>query len=164
MLLRPIPHGWTASRMRDGWIFAPSQTMPLLEVAGRPTMIVVHLFSGRRRHGDVHCHLRQWACDRGHSRMILSLDTAICWQYGDLHRESDNWHFLQQAYEAGIIAGTICGPPCETFSEARFQAVEELGARAPRPLRSSTRWLGLEGLTTKELYQVKQGSALVLQT
>eukprot|EP00438_Fugacium_kawagutii_P008111 Skav222132 [mRNA] locus=scaffold1181:850210:851187:+ [translate_table: standard] len=142
----------------------PTQTMPLVSIDGRPTLVVVHLFAGRRRSGDLHSHLHTWSQLRGDPVLILSMDTAICWQRGDLRHESSNWKTLQAVYDAGLVSCTVCGPPCETFSEARFQEVAELGSRAPRPLRSAQRLLGLEDLRTGELLQVRQGSAFVLQT
>eukprot|EP00438_Fugacium_kawagutii_P014204 Skav201444 [mRNA] locus=scaffold6:138319:139023:- [translate_table: standard] len=64
----------------------------------------------------------------------------------------------------GIISATLCGPPCETYSEARFMPLDGQLKKPPRPLRSHDRILGLEGLTYRELLQVHQGSMFVLQT
>ena len=41
----------------------------------RPTFLVAHLFSGRRRHSDLHEHLAVWAMPNNITITILSLDT-----------------------------------------------------------------------------------------
>lgn len=72
-----------------------------------------------------------------------------------------------QCYEAGLIAATLCGPPCETFSEARFTELPAAEGRdrprGPRPLRSFNKIIGLPHLTFKEIRQTRQGTAFMLQ-
>lgn len=131
-----------------------------------PTFLVAHLFSGRRRTGDFHCALHCLAEARNWRVIILSLDTAISVDFGNLMKHTVSWSTLEAIYLSGRIAATLCGPPCETYSEARFteKPVDiEGGGRWPRPLRSAARLFGLEGLAMKEMRQCSVGSAFFLQ-
>eukprot|EP00435_Cladocopium_sp_Y103_P011399 s3397_g3.t1 len=126
---------------------------------GREVFLIVHLFSGRRRTQDIH----QYVCDLAGPRqlpvLVLSLDTAVSLEYGNLALDSPSWRLLYQIYQAGVVAATIIGSPCETFSEARFMAPPE-GTEVrswPRPLRSADAIFGLEGLTMRELRQAHMG-------
>ena len=62
------------------------------------------------------------------------------------------------------MAGTLAGTPCETFSEALHQPPPQNSqTKWPRPLRSFDRLLGLEGLSVRELEQLRAGSCFFLQ-
>ena len=128
-----------------------------------PTFLVVHLFSGRRRAGDFHAALKQMADDRAWNVVILSLDTAVSLEFGDLMQGTASWETLVSLYLSGRVAATLCGPPCETYSEARFTAAPDGAKNWPRPLRSAERLFGLEALTMRELRQCSIGSAFFLQ-
>eukprot|EP00435_Cladocopium_sp_Y103_P064595 s1366_g26.t1 len=128
-----------------------------------PVFLLVHLFSGRRRWGDFHDHVQKLAAALPFTVIVLSMDTAISAEYGDLSMQSPNWQQLIKCYTAGRVAGTLCGPPCETFSEARFTPAPDSECRWPRPLRSWERLFGLAGLTNRELRQVSVGSLFFLQ-
>ena len=131
-----------------------------------PTFLVAHLFSGRRWEGDFHHELCRFAADKNWRVVILSLDTAVSVDFGNLMRHTVSWTTLTSIYLSGRIAATLCGPPCETFSEARFmdKPADCPGhIRWPRPLRSSERLFGLEGLSMKELRQCFVGSSFFLQ-
>eukprot|EP00435_Cladocopium_sp_Y103_P068714 s750_g32.t1 len=137
------------------------------EITNIPTYLVVHLFSGRRRSTDIHACLEEFASEFGFKVQVLSLDTAVFQHYGNLQLGSHPWEQVTALYAAGYVSATICGSPCETFSEARhFQpdSTETIGNRIwPRPLRSSLRFFGLDGLTLRELRQASQGSEFFLQ-
>ena len=128
--------------------------------------MVVHLFSGRRRHQDVHYWLAQWANFRGVRLTALSMDTAVPQAYGNLQVSACSWQKLVDLYDHGAVAGTLAGSPCETFSAARHLAPPEAEGKVrwPRPLRSACRLFGLPFLTRKELRQCRQGTAFALQT
>eukprot|EP00435_Cladocopium_sp_Y103_P075953 s9_g70.t1 len=153
------PNGRT---FRDLW--------PLVALLGEDnvrTFFVVHLFSGRRRHGDFHERLEFWARRYNFEVTILSLDTAASTSYGNLVAEHVTWKHLVELYKAGYIAATLCGSPCETFSAARYHqpSEEDLQQRSswPRPLRSAARFLGLDQLTKRELRQLQQGLEFFFQ-
>lgn len=136
----------------------------------RPVYLIAHLFSGRRRQGDVHTFLHYWA-DRAQIQIVvLSLDTANSPSYGNLQTSSITWSRLLQLYREGRIAATLTGAPCETWSAARHNAMPEnpdnpgRKTRWPRPLRSAERIFGLAGLTARELRQVGQGTQFYMQT
>ena len=143
-----------------GMIYRKIGASRVVRPGERPRLLVVHLFSGRRRVGDFHWHLQQMADAMGVTFVILSMDTAVSPFWGDLHRSSPSWQFLARCYQAGLVAGTLTGTPCETFSEARFtEPPEGLCVRWPRPVRSAELLYGLPGLTLGELRQVQLGSS-----
>lgn len=54
----------------------------------------------------------------------------------------------------------LAGPPCETWSQARFAALSE-ASRGPRPVRAGDQLWGLEALNLRELQQVLVGNDLL---
>ena len=125
--------------------------------------IIAHLFSGRRREGDVHSHLNAMAQQAGIKLTVLSLDTAVPGYYCNLEYRQVPWEHLMQLYQNKCISATIAGPPCETYSQARHTVLAD-GAPGPRPVRSAAALFGLENLTPKEYRQVAMGSFFFLQT
>ena len=137
-------------------------------ILAKPIFLIVHLFSGRRRSHDVHWHLAKLAEERGIEVAVLSMDTAVSPYYGDLTASSVSWQKLAHLYEQGLVAATVCGAPCETFSAARHvpppdDLPDKEKLRWPRPLRTFARLFGLDGLRPKELRQCRQGSAFMFQ-
>lgn len=139
--------------------------VPVCELAnGRRVLLILHLFSGRQGAGDCHewAHTldSQYFQDLGVA--ILSIDTAVCGEHCDLLR-GQGLQALHNIVDAGLVAGTLSGPPCETWSAARHLLPPE-GSRVrwPRPLRSAAPPWGLEHLTFRELQQLTVGSALAL--
>ena len=128
-----------------------------------PTFLVAHLFSGRRRAEDCHAQLDKYAAQMRIRFVILSLDTANSIHYGNLEHKSVSWSQLQRLYARGHVAASICGSPCETFTEARFQAPPEGAPHPERWPRSAARLFGLDGLSHRELRQLRTGSAFFLQ-
>ena len=135
-----------------------------------PIFLIAHLFSGRRRATDVHAQLSRWAEEANIQVLVLSLDTANSETFGNLHITSTTWSHLLQLYREGRIAATLAGAPCETWSAARHQPLEQADEgqpdqhTGPRPLRSANRIFGLAGLSMKELRQLSQGTHFFLQT
>jgi len=164
---------WLAAIRQMQWRVLPSDsTVPIYRsLQGRPHFLIVHVFSGRRRAGDVHCCLVKWAQTRNVDVTVLSMDMAVSVTYGNLLWRSVSWSQLVQCYERGWVSATLAGTPCETFSEARFQELDEASdgpeaprpRRQPRPLRSFERLLGLPALTQRELAQLGAGSMFFLQ-
>ena len=139
-------------------------------INGRPVFLLLHLFSGRRRDTDVHSHLASMAAQGPFDIMILSLDVAVSVDYGNLAVRSHSWEQVQKAVSQGLVAGTLAGSPCNTWSAARhYQPTEEEkkaspNKRWPRPLRSSLAPWGIPGLGLKEMENLLLGSAFSLQT
>lgn len=140
-------------------------------IRDRPHYLLVHIFSGRRRVGDFHHCIAEWATKRNVMVTVLSMDTANSITLGNLHMRSASWKELTKCYEGGLVSGTLAGTPCETFSEARHhvpsteeeETVERHRRRYPRPLRSHDRLFGLPALAIRELKQLRMGSAFFLQ-
>eukprot|EP00435_Cladocopium_sp_Y103_P030094 s1574_g7.t1 len=132
-------------------------------ISEKPVYLLVHLFSGRRRLGDFHDQVSRMACSMPFQVIVLSMDTAVDPEFGDLSMTSATWSRLLACYQSGRVAGTLCGPPCETFSEARYTPPPEGTRSWPRPLRSFEHLFGLVGLTLRELRQVRCGSMFFLQ-
>ena len=138
--------------------------VPLLVAPdGTKFLLVLHLFSGRRRQGDWH----EWIAKLVPSMfpdlkaMVLSLDTAVDAALGNL-APGPNVDTILRIVDAGLVALSLSGPPCETWTAARYLRTEETSRRLPRPLRDASLPWGLPGLTTGELYQVATGSQLML--
>ena len=162
---------WLARLRLLKWTTLPrDQAVPLFaQVRGQRHFLFVHLFSGRRREGDFHACVAEWAEQHNFTATILSMDTANSYTMGNLQMCSASWAELLSCYKHGLVSATLAGTPCETFSEARHQQEEVdqqehlLPRRLPRTLRSWERLLGLEGLTRRELAQLHTGSAFFLQ-
>ena len=137
---------------------------------GKGPYYVVHLYSGRRRDGDFH-HYMQELLDAGpqqisQSVLVISIDTAIDEQKMNVH-DAKLWTFLLEAARQGQLLAVLLGPPCETWSSARFeQQLDAAGLqiRGPRPLRGAPNdcW-GLLALSLRELQQVSVGNCLLLK-
>lgn len=119
----------------------------------RQERFVLLLFSGHRRYGDIASWL-QW----DGAVTPLCIDVAVHPHFGDVHRD-DLWIRL---IKSGCVIGAHAGPPCETYTAARW--LEELGRLFPRPLRDSSFPWGLPNLSLKEVRQVSIGTLLMLKT
>ena len=119
----------------------------------RQERFVLLLFSGHRRYGDIASWL-QW----DGAATPLCIDVAVHPHFGDVHRD-DLWIRL---IKSGCVIGAHAGPPCETYTAARW--LEELGRLFPRPLRDTSFPWGLPNLSLKEVRQVSIGTLLMLKT
>ena len=125
--------------------------------------VFLHAFSGRRRPGDLQ-HYLEAAFARNADGIVLhvvSMDVVIDPDWGNACKQETRDFWLRGAL-SGFVQGGLCGPPCETWSQARFANVDEGSGRQPRPLRS-LEWLwGLPSLSLRELGQVAIGNELLL--
>eukprot|EP00438_Fugacium_kawagutii_P000521 Skav217682 [mRNA] locus=scaffold2919:508794:509873:+ [translate_table: standard] len=142
----------------------PPQGLPVFEDdQGDRHLIVAHLYSGRRRAGD--CHEVAYKIFQtyfpGFSLHFLSVDTAIHPEYGNL--TAQGYDSLMQLVQLGGLALVLSGPPCETWSAARWLEIPDMPA-APRPLRTSERPWGVHGLTLREAKQLATGTTLLLRS
>ena len=155
---------WQAALRAMRWESMPScNRIPTIQNLAddddKPCLLVVHLFSGRMREGDLHWQLQELAAGLRVNFVVLSMDTAVSPWYGDLWHSSSAWKHLEQCYTQGLVALTMVGSPCETYSEARFTPPPpEEAAKWPRPLRSADWFYGLPELTNRELKQVHAGT------
>ena len=161
---------WLAALRTMKWtVLPPDQKIPRwITPSDRPCFLIIHLFSGRRRTGDFHDALHREAEKNNMDVVVLSCDTAVSLHYGNLQDGHEPWENILRLCSQGRVTAALCGPPCETFTEARYyQPTDEEREAAlrpwPRPLRSFEELFGLCGLTAKEIRQVGMGSAFFLQ-
>ena len=95
--------------------------IPVCELEdGSRVLLILHLFSGRRRADDCHAWAHQlvfkYFPDLG--VLMLSVDAAVGGELCDL-LHGPGLKALHGVVDAGLVAGTLSGPPCETWSAAR---------------------------------------------
>ena len=121
--------------------------------------VFVHLYSGRTRPGDLQEQLESLTWEGQLPPIVVSLDMMVdasqCNMMVPHHRATWLDHAL-----AGRIAGGLGGPPCETFSSARFNDLMD-SPQAPRPVRTLADLWGKEGLTLREERQVHAANVLL---
>eukprot|EP00435_Cladocopium_sp_Y103_P059504 s286_g21.t1 len=141
------------------------QGVPMCFDGHKPILLILHMFSGRRRIGD--CHW--WLQHIGHRLLpgydigIVSVDTAIDKEKGDLST-GRNLELILRMASCGAFAASLTGPPCETFSAARGLQLEDAAQAGPRPLRSAEFPWCLQRCTPKELRQCATGSELLMNS
>ena len=145
------------------------KTMPLVrQLQAKPTFIILHLFSGRRRKEDFHDQLVELTKAEEFCCHVLSLDVAIDENIGNLEARSTTWAKVETLLGEGKIAGALSGAPCNTWSEARHnpppQEQPQPERRWPRPLRSEEAPWGLPGLTKRGMEALAMGTRFSLQT
>ena len=136
------------------WCF--QKGVPLVQLPdGTLGMIILHLFSGRRRPQD--CH--DWIHDLMPSYfpdvkpLILSLDTAVHAVDCDLASGASAAAIMTLCRQR-MVALVLSGPPCETWTSARHLAPPPgYHGRWPRPLRSRDLPWGIRGRTAREIRQ-----------
>ena len=117
-------------------------------------LVFVHYFSGYRRSQDLHQVIEDTPLYGGTHIMVISVDMCMQKKDGNLATSKATSWWLERI-RAGQIIGTGGGPPCETFTAARFLP------DGPRPLRTGSHPDGLPALNAKEWMQVRIGSRLV---
>ena len=121
-------------------------------------IIVAHLFSGRRRPGDLQEQLEKLSWPSGTSLLTLSVDIIFSESWGNLLRPGTLQLFLRACRE-GLITAMVAGPPCETWSIARLRGL--YGDNGPRPLRNADHLQGFSQLSIREAQQVCLGNELL---
>ena len=159
-LLKPVADVWASNRL------TPKGVPMLQDDKGQRYLIVLHMFSGRRREEDC-CHWAQALKDQYFGNedfkvLMLSVDTAVDPVYGNLD-QGPMLDAMVDLAASGAVALGMSGPPCETWSAARHLLLETEGERrGPRPLRSNTFLWGLRHRTWRELRQLGTGNRLML--
>ena len=133
----------------------PPQLLPL-EFVPRSYMLILHLYSGRRREGDLQAEFERQA--GGRPLWVLSIDVIFDSQRCDLSAEQAlrSWEAL---IASGAVACVIAGPPCETWSAARGRRLDHR-REGPRRLRSRTELWGLPNVSPDEAARVSAGNIL----
>lgn len=146
-------------RCKD-WVIDPK---PSASLGGfHRERVVLHLFSGRRRVGDLQLYMERLHAELPHCDLtVVSVDLVSNKEWGDVslpHVRS----FWLDAIRRGWVAGALAGPPCESWSTARSR--ELVGEAGPRPLRSREHLWGLPALRLCECQQVLLGNILLAFT
>eukprot|EP00435_Cladocopium_sp_Y103_P043513 s216_g12.t1 len=121
-------------------------------------LVIVHFFSGYRRSGDIHDVIDQFVTPSGAHIFTISVDLCMQRQHADLATDA-SLKWWKERVAGGQIVSAGGGPPCETYTAARYHALEN--GRGPRPLRSGTEPQGLPQLTKKERFQLWIGDSLL---
>ncbi|CAL1135276.1 unnamed protein product [Cladocopium goreaui] len=124
--------------------------------------IVLHAFSGRRRPGDLQFYMEQMydRAAEGIHLTVVSLDIITDPVMGDVTVQATQDFWFHYA-TCGAVAGFLCGPPCETWSRARFVQLAQSQRKSPRPVRSGEELWGLASLSLREARQVGVGNLLL---
>ena len=138
-------------------VVAPSVPRP----PKREQMFILHFFSGARRAGDLQEQFEKARVEYPMNVEVLSLDVANDALWGDLTRPGTVAFWLG-AIRDGWVAGVWAGPPCETWSAARYLPVQ--ARDPPRPLRSRDRPWGRRDLKRAEMQQVSAANDLLRTT
>ena len=131
---------------------------PVAEITAfaRPTFVVLHLFAGRRRQGDLEHYIMLRAAELDVQVRVVSLDVQIDARKGDLS-DPRVINFWMDEIRKGRVLALFAGPPCSTWSVARYNR----NRPGPRPVRSLERPWGLLGLTKSEQAAVDLGNLLL---
>ena len=142
-----------------------SRGVPILVAEdGTRYLVIMHMFSGRRREHDC-TYWAQTLKDHYFKSdnlevMMLSIDTAIDINLGNLD-DGATFDAIFSLALHGCVALGLSGPPCETWSAARHLELPDQ-RRGPRPLRSCSNLWGVPFRTMRELLQVWTGNRLML--
>ena len=135
---------------------------PIPRPVGGPIKVLLHLYSGQRREGDVQYWTEHLAPPTDAQIYVLSIDIANDANKGDLTKWTTVNFWILQMRE-GKVAALLAGPPCETWSAARTRPLQNV-KRQPRPLRSRQQPWGLSYLSTREYDQLDLGNQLLRVT
>jgi len=131
----------------------------------QPILYVLHLFSGQRREGDIQYWIEEHMTApllAAYCVVVLSVDIVNDPIKGDLTRK-DTLQLWIGLFRSRRAIGLIAGPPCETWTVARYMEVEGM-VNPPPPLRSLGEIWGLKNLSYKHRLQVNIGNELLRAT
>ena len=121
----------------------------------------LYIFSGRRREGDYEYHVMTQLAEHQLAGRVLLLDLALSPAHDvsqpELLPKLLSW------FAAGAIGGLLVAPPCETWSEVRWEPPDraDQASSYPRPLRTAEDTFCLPALTQPELQQLTVSNYLL---
>ena len=118
-------------------------------------VVFLHLFSGHRRENDLEHFLMRIGASLGLMVVVVCADLGYGDQW-DLRKRGNTERLLKQISE-GYYHAVHSGPPCSTWSAARFS--EKPG---PPPLRSRLKPWGISGLPQKHHKQVQEANIMMM--
>ena len=139
------------------------QRAPVIEQPVRDSLTVfyvLHFFSGQRRDRDFQWWLEEMLAEAPLPVWTISVDVGIDPERCDL-ADPDRVAFWLEAAKAGKVLFVLGGPPCETWTVARWNDGARVDVEGPRAVRSQQMLWGLGDLTSKEFGQVDLGNALL---
>eukprot|EP00438_Fugacium_kawagutii_P028375 Skav225003 [mRNA] locus=scaffold765:158017:163404:- [translate_table: standard] len=134
------------------YCFPPIVPRPFVE-----SPVFLYMFSGRRRAFDYQYHLESFLDQTGCRGTVLCLDLALSSTHDVTNQQLVN--DLVQGLRTGHIAAYLVAPPCETWSEIRYDALPH--TKCPRPVRSARDPYAIPKLTFRELQQVAVANFLL---
>ena len=129
-------------------------------------LVVLHLFAGEKRDGDLQDALHGMVAPSGYSVVILAVDIIFDSVRADLSVKSNQERWLNYI-RRGFVLAIFAGPPCESWSRSRQSGgIPELtsGDGGPRTIRSAARPLGLTSLRPREVLQLRLANCLLMFT
>eukprot|EP00438_Fugacium_kawagutii_P025367 Skav236529 [mRNA] locus=scaffold78:1073914:1079907:- [translate_table: standard] len=120
--------------------------------------VFVHLYSGRRRQGDLQCAIEALQLDDAWPPIVISLDIVLNEEFGNILRPEARSFWLAQAAR-GALDGLMLGPPCETWTISRERWF--LDFSGPRPIRDNVCPWGLSSLLIGEANQIFSSNSLM---
>ena len=138
---------------------------PLTDVSSIPPQLgcqraILDAFGGRRRPGDIIDHLQQYV--NTHTFRYVPVICVLDLVHGQAHDASRGAAVAWcRAILCGLCLGVFCGPPCETWSIARHNAI---GDSKVVPVRSAAEPWRLPRMTQRQATQVTVGCFLLFVT
>lgn len=121
--------------------------------------ILLHLYSGRRRFGDLQFYLDRAPLPEGVTLHTVSLDIVVDADMGDVTKPSTRRFWLRSIRSKWTL-GLFTGPPCESWSVARSKQIH--GAKfCPRVIRTMLDIWGVPSTSIRESAQLQTGNDLL---
>eukprot|EP00438_Fugacium_kawagutii_P014861 Skav220137 [mRNA] locus=scaffold1320:42612:47876:- [translate_table: standard] len=147
------------SRFRVASEIAASACLRIPRQQGRHRFLL-HAFAGRRRRGDVEFFMNKLPAINGVVIHIVSVDILHDRAWGDVAR-AETKRFWYAAADAGFVVAFLAGPPCESWSKARFNQDIGQNRRLPRPIRAIQTLWGKQSVSLREQSQLTLGNTLL---
>ena len=148
---RDAPYHWLMSAAPARW-GSPQVHVPRV----LSERFVIHFFSGRRRKGDLQERLEALPTATGFLLHVLSVD-LVYGKEADLLDAGHRKRWLN-IFASGVVLAFWAGPPCETWSTARHNALAHINVR---PVRSAVSPWGLMAMAVREARQVLVANLLM---
>ena len=129
-----------------------------------PIRVLLLLYGGRRRHGDV-AHFAELGAAQmtAHScQLVVCVVDLVHGSHHDISRGATE--FWEPQIRGGRVAAIGAAPPCETWALARWIDNGWHDRAKPVPLRTAKELWGRKDLTGREARQVRTANVLLLYT
>ena len=117
-------------------------------------MRVLYLFAGKKRWGDIKCHLLKMTKAYG-IRLVMDEFDVLRSEGHDL-TDGKTWEEIMERIESGLYHTVLMAPPCEDFSRAKFSLMP-----GPPPARSKEHPRGYPGLAAGQWEATARANLLV---